>query len=211
MDITYDVSNTEAAIVTVSFSVSNGASAVSAPSVTGDIGLDVETGVGKTIVWDMAADWNGDAADLTYAVMAVFVLPADGGDPAAISWEVVNARWVKNTYANGDITMSDRDTGLMWLYNANPCGSKQWQDAMNYCDNLTYAGRSDWRLPNKGTLSAQYSQRNYFSNVQTASTPYWSSTTATATTAWFVSMYIFNTATYNFINYCYVWPVRGGQ
>lgn len=132
-------------------------------------------------------------------------------DARVVSREVVNDRWVRNTYTNGDVTMSDKNTGLMWLYNANPCGRKKWSDAVAYCNKLTYAGYSDWRLPSKDTLEAQFSQKGFFAGVQ--KDYYWSDTSQTGITggAWYV--YMSNGyADYSYkTNSNYVWPVRGGQ
>jgi hypothetical protein len=134
-----------------------------------------------------------------------------GGDTTAVSWEVVNERWVRNTYANGDVTMSDKDAGRMWLCNVNSCGQKTWAEAVAYCDNLTYAGYSDWQLPDKDTLEEQFSQKSFFTNVQDSC--YWSETPYAhgIGSAWSVDM------TDGCVDYgrkapnsfC-VWPVRGG-
>jgi len=48
---------------------------------------------------------------------------------------------------NGDGTVTDNNTKLIWSKNANLCGWKNWQDACSYCAGLTLAGHSDWRLP----------------------------------------------------------------
>lgn len=98
----------------------------------------------------------------------------DGGDPTATSWVEVNERWVKNTYADGAITMTDRSTNLMWLYDASMLPNANWDDAKNICSNLTYAGYSNWFLPDVNQLEAMYSQKAVFSNVQ--DWLYWSST-----------------------------------
>jgi len=70
LDLSYDVSSTETNEVTVSLAVSNGVSTVNAPSVTGDIGSGVTTGFGKSMVWDMGADWNEQLATLSCTVVA---------------------------------------------------------------------------------------------------------------------------------------------
>ncbi len=134
-----------------------------------------------------------------------------GGDVRAVSWEVVNDRWVLNTYANGDVTMSDKDTGRMWFFNANPCGKKKWADAAAYCDNLTYAGYSDWRLPDKDALNDQFCQKNIFPHVQNGG--YWSGTSSADVTAsaWYMNMYNGNVDYSYKIDKACVWPVRGGQ
>ena len=46
---------------------------------------------------------------------------------------------------NGDGTITDTATGLMWQ--KETAGSYDWQDAMNYCWDLDLAGHTDWRLP----------------------------------------------------------------
>ena len=137
-----------------------------------------------------------------------------GGDAKAISWKVANERWVQNTYANGDVTMSDKDTGRMWLYSANPCGKKGWSDAVAYCDNLTYAGYSDWRLPDKDTLEAQFSQKSYFDDI--LYNYYWTGTSCADDTsyAYHVLMTcggVYREKKIGYLSGRYVWPVRGGQ
>jgi len=70
MDITYDVSSTTTDKVWISLTVSNGAAAVDAINLTGDIGWPVATGTNKSIVWNGGTDWNGNSATLTYALKA---------------------------------------------------------------------------------------------------------------------------------------------
>jgi len=47
---------------------------------------------------------------------------------------------------NGDGTVSDSATGLMWAQNDSGEGLN-WGDALAYCEHLNLAGYSDWRLP----------------------------------------------------------------
>lgn len=58
-----------------------------------------------------------------------------------------NTNYGKNDFVdNGDGTITDNATGLMWMQNDN--GSAiLWENALNYAENLSYAGYSDWRLP----------------------------------------------------------------
>ena len=136
------------------------------------------------------------------------------GDPAAVSNEVINARWTKNYYANGDITMSDRDTGLMWFYDASFAGQTNWYAAASYCDDLSYAGYSDWRLPRMGELGIQFYSSEYFTGVLSHDGYYWSGTSHASYTdsAWFVFMGFGRLdGRDKSDDFVCVWPVRGGQ
>ena len=216
VEITYDVSSTTTNQVWVLLMVSNGEVEVSAPSVSGDVGEGVATGAGRLITWNMGMDWSASVASLAFSVGADDGVPPDGGDPTAVIWVVINDRWVKNIYANGNITMSDRTTGLMWPYSANLCGSKHWFDAKSFCDNLTYAGHSNWRLPyvdEDGLIRARefeemYSQKLLFTDLLSSS--YWSGTVIPGNShAWKMNMlgsgpYIASMRQH----YGGVWPVR---
>lgn len=46
---------------------------------------------------------------------------------------------------NNDGTLTDNITGLQWQQNDG--GEMTWDNARNYCDGLTLAGKDDWRLP----------------------------------------------------------------
>jgi len=81
---------------------------------------------------------------------------------------------------NGDGTVTDTSTGLMWQQET--AGSMSWEAAVNYCESLILAGHDDWRLPNINELQSivDYSaydpavDTNAFSD--TRSSYYWSST-----------------------------------
>ena len=47
---------------------------------------------------------------------------------------------------NGDGTVTDRHSGLMWQRAA--AWAVAWEAALPACENLVLAGRDDWRLPN---------------------------------------------------------------
>lgn len=53
---------------------------------------------------------------------------------------------------SGDTIISDSTTGLIWQQTYET--SKTWQEALKYCEDLTYAGKNDWRLPNKNELAS---------------------------------------------------------
>lgn len=126
---------------------------------------------------------------------------------------------------NGNGTVADNLTGLMWTKNANlPNGTKTWQVALDYVKSLNssnYLGYSDWRLPNRKELRSLIDYSEYdpslpighpFTNVQL--NYYWSSSTNASRTesAWMVNMHDgavqANEAYYDVY---YVWPVRSGQ
>jgi hypothetical protein len=124
---------------------------------------------------------------------------------------------------NGDGTITDNATGLMWIANpaANPPnigGTYTWSNAITTCENLTYAGYSDWRLPNVKELQSivDYSKVNPSIDTDfftSQSDLYWSSTTNASNTsnAWYAYFdfgYVFS---YGKINASYIRPVRGGQ
>jgi hypothetical protein len=54
---------------------------------------------------------------------------------------------------NGDGTITDIATGLMWMKNDNG-GGILWENALSYAESLVYAGYSDWRLPNAKELQS---------------------------------------------------------
>jgi len=60
---------------------------------------------------------------------------------------------INNLVDNGDSTITDIATGLMWMKEDSKVGMN-WEDALHYADTLTYAGYSDWRLPNAKELQS---------------------------------------------------------
>jgi hypothetical protein len=119
---------------------------------------------------------------------------------------------------NGDGTITDNKTGLMWMKETAD-NTMTWKDAFSYCENLDYAGYSDWRLPNIKELGSivDYSaynpaiDTNFFPD--TMSSYYWSSTTGSNDTdnAWLVYFYNGDDCDYYKSNTYYVRAVRVGQ
>jgi hypothetical protein len=54
---------------------------------------------------------------------------------------------------NGDGTVTDLATGLMWMQDDSGAGYN-WEDALGYAENLSFAGYDDWRLPNAKELQS---------------------------------------------------------
>ena len=64
-----------------------------------------------------------------------------------------NTAYGTNDFAdNGDGTITDSATGLMWQQGDS--GPHNWEDALTYCESLQLAGRNDWRLPNAKELQS---------------------------------------------------------
>ena len=59
-----------------------------------------------------------------------------------------------NSFAdNGDGTVTDEATGLMWMQNDSGLGYN-WQDALAHAEETNFAGHDDWRLPNVKELQS---------------------------------------------------------
>ncbi|MEX0320593.1 MAG: sulfatase-like hydrolase/transferase [Puniceicoccaceae bacterium] len=65
-----------------------------------------------------------------------------------------NPEYGKNKFKdNGDGTVTDLATGLMWM-KADSVKGMDWPTALEYAENLELAGYSDWRLPNAKELQS---------------------------------------------------------
>ncbi len=150
----------------------------------------------------------------------------DGAVLGGVSWP--SPRFTDN----GDGTVTDNLTGLMWTGDANAPGpvgcttgaTMVWQEALDYVDCLntnSYLGYNNWRLPNRKELHSltDFSQSNpalpsdystYFSNVQSF---YWTSSTYANGTgnAWRIHMFTGIVYPDPKTNHYYVWPVRAGK
>lgn len=133
---------------------------------------------------------------------------------------------------NGNGTVTDSLTGLVWLKNANCFGRQGWQSALDSVKTLqgdnskcslndgSHAG--DWRLPNRKELQSLVDRQGAypalplvhpFSAVQFSdleSIYYWSSSSLdnTTNTSWFVDMYDGFVSFIDKSSSQFVWPVR---
>jgi len=65
-----------------------------------------------------------------------------------------NINYVINDFIdNGDGTITDYATNLMWI-KADSDSSMNWEEALNFAENLEYAEYNDWRLPNVKELQS---------------------------------------------------------
>jgi hypothetical protein len=140
---------------------------------------------------------------------------------------------------NGDGTVTDNTTGLIWLKDVNCFEPLTWHEAMTtvagladgQCGLMDGSAPGDWHLPERSELATLLNERytypvlihvmdadqwmkyNIFPGAQSG--PYWSATTCEnyPDTAWLV----FLGFCYNRVDYGvkarshYVWPVRDGQ
>lgn len=89
VDITYDVSSSVTSVY-VSLSVSNAGMGISVVNLTGDVG-NVGMGTGKSIVWNMGADWTGTFALLSFTLKAeerIYMVIDLSSGPSATSYPV---------------------------------------------------------------------------------------------------------------------------
>ncbi len=147
----------------------------------------------------------------------------DGDLEKGVTWP--NPRFIDN----GNGTVIDNLTGLIWLKNASCFGTQVWADALTSANTLNSgecglsdgSAEGDWRLPNVREMQSLVDYRRVapalpsahpFTDVQ--SDYYWTSTTYVdgVTSAWYVRLDvgIVNSAAKSSGSY-YVWPVRGGQ
>ena len=130
---------------------------------------------------------------------------------------------------NGDGTITDHLTGLIWLKNANCFGARSWSQALVDCNTLASGScgltdgsvAGDWRLHNRKELLSlvDYSRYNpalpqghLFDNVK--SSDYWSATSHSdlPELAFSVSMAYGRLSFWNKpASGSYVWPVRNGS
>ena len=138
--------------------------------------------------------------------------------------------WPEQRFAdNGNGTVTDNLTGLIWLKNANCFGQITWANAISSSNTLASGACGltdgshayDWRLPNRKDLRSLVDYSRYdpalpdghpFTNVQASW--YWSSSTIAGSTgeAWVVHMHagVVTFGNKSSGSY-YVWPVRAGQ
>ena len=79
-----------------------------------------------------------------------------------------NTAYGKNNFIdNGNGTISDLATGLMWQ-KVDDGISKDWEESLTYAENLTLGDNSDWRLPNAKELQSIV---DYTRSLQTTNLP----------------------------------------
>lgn len=159
----------------------------------------------------------------------------DGDHEAGVAWP--SPRFTDN----GDGTVKDNLTGLIWLKNANAFTTRSWNGAITECNTLNTgehgltdgSAEGDWRLPSIRELhslvdygryspalcntagTGQWSEGNPFTGVAPTGY-YWSGTTHPISTifndyAYYVYMHGGDVGWDVKASLYYVWPVRGGE
>jgi hypothetical protein len=128
---------------------------------------------------------------------------------------------------NGDGTMTDNMTGLMWLKNAGISGLKNYDDtvafiiSLNTPGNNDNCGYNDWRIPdltemetliNFGTNNIAVWLENCDPGFENVRNFYWTSTPfytdSSRASVWFISLQAGITAEFGLDTPVSVWPVR---
>ncbi|PKL52235.1 MAG: hypothetical protein CVV37_02295 [Nitrospira bacterium HGW-Nitrospira-1] len=138
----------------------------------------VFTHIGSTYHWSSTQD-SANAWSVSFGDGSIQYRPKYGN--------AAYAKCVRGEMKLGDLRYDDKgmlndlDTGLMW----GGSGRMKWGYALKYCEGLSLAWHTDWRLPNMKELMSLTESYN------TATSPgdYWTSTTNAADTdnAWAVS------------------------
>lgn len=203
----------------------------SANTVSGDSDL-VASNIKKNVkIFDVTGSYEGGGGSYSAGVSKTGQVRSYGArDDGALQKGVP---WPSPRFTdNGNGTVTDNLTGLIWLKNANCFGIRTWNNALALCNGLNSgecgltdgSAEGDWRLPNlKELLSLLDFGRSTpvlpsghpFANVQSEveEDVYWSSTTLSNDTnrAWIVTMAYGNTGHAPKSRDRHVWPVRGGQ
>jgi len=109
-------------------------------------------------------------------------------------YELPNSVFTTQTIS-GEVVVNDSATGLMWQ--KEYVTDKTWQQALKYCEDLSYAGYTNWRLPNKNEatslLNYNKSAAPYSDFPEMPSNYFWSSTTHVSYTpqAWYVDFHYY--------------------
>lgn len=196
---------------------------------TGSISTSQKTGLQPhtSPVWPVRAGTG--PAEVWRTGQTVTYWYGDDGDVQA------GAEWPSPRFAdNGDGTISDNLTGLVWLEDADSpttagIGLRTWDEARAFVDDLnsgaypavTLGGNSDWRLPNLREIMSLMDFSGHpirlpaghpFANVSADRLWYWSSTPgSTNYHSWCVILNYGNVTQYLRTQGMNVWPVRAGH
>jgi len=141
-----------------------------------------------------------DTGQTTCYDAAGTVIPCDNASVDGSYQPAANQLRYSSATISGNAVTTDNLTGLMWAQNGTAAGCKSgaiglWAAALTYCEGLSFAGYTDWRLPNVRELLSIVNYQNanpaidatYFPGTKTNG--YWSNTSYTNSSdaaAWIV-------------------------
>ncbi|UMB59650.1 DUF1566 domain-containing protein [Lutibacter sp. A80] len=185
-------------------------------------GVNIVTGHIKAYAASMPADGGIDAGTPPDTGTPP---PADGsgiptGNPLAKYVRAVrgDTYGTNNFVDNGNNTISDNNTGLMWAKDDDGV-VLDWEDALAYAENSELAGYTDWRLPNVKELQGivDYSRSPTATdpaNVGPAIDPIFNCTEMTSEAGYDDYGYYWTSTSANFTSgqpYYYAWYVAFGR
>jgi hypothetical protein len=226
-DITASVTWTSSADASATVSNAGGSSGVVTAAAIGSATITAAFGPATgtttlTIIKTVSLPKTGQTtcADVSGTVINCAGTGQDGDLQTGVA--APNPRFVADGTGN---CVTDQLTGLMWTKNANlpagagaaSAGTRTWQQALAFANDLQLCGFTDWRLPNRNelrslvnnySLSGNANLQN-FSNIQG---DYWTSTSFAGGTsqAWFYGMNDGVVRPHAKSILKNVWPVRGG-
>ncbi|MBF0121610.1 MAG: DUF1566 domain-containing protein [Desulfobacterales bacterium] len=108
-----------------------------------DISTDAEWSVsgGASLIKNQLTAYEV-SQDLVITLFAKY-----SGITGELSITIKDKAFTQRFIDNGDGTVTDNKTGMMWQLNP-PNTRFTWQEALNYAENLELAGYNDWRMPN---------------------------------------------------------------
>jgi len=127
--------------------------------------LAVNTGSNPVSVVVTAAD---GLSYLTYDVDIYRAVPVYKTGAGSINGYILDPRedgsirrgeaWPNPRFSdNGNGTITDKMSGLVWIKNLVPHGAaNDWNNSLSSSENLIYAGKTDWRLPNVRELLSMH-------------------------------------------------------
>jgi hypothetical protein len=160
------------------------------------------------------------AGNLSAAVLSIVRASANKAE----SGKDVSVRF----HDNGDGTVSDSATGLVWLKNGDIAEkTKTWKDALSFIEDFNKGkikgncGYTDWRLPTISEMSSlvnyneamPYVWLNKQGFVGVTSGYYWSSSPylQDSLNTWTVSMYDGHVGYHDITFFLHIWPVRSAK
>ena len=201
------------------FSVSNtgtGTMPWTAAVTSGDSWLSITSGSSGINSGTINCSFTANTS--TTARTATIRVTANGATGSPVDVTVTQAPTISKYVDNSDGTVTDTSTGLMWQQATAP-NTYNWDQAISYCESLSFAGYTDWRLPTIDELKSLVDSRwrptidpTYFPNTVFRFSN-WSSTTCAGDTyfAWGVYFYDGSDSCHDKPSSYYVRAVRGGQ